>query len=312
MRATSVPERSAIPFVDGRSRRRVDALSDAEVGVSSRALGWPGLLVEAGHNAAWEVDDLTVEHHYVALNVDPQPLTFEVRGPHGFRPVTLAPGDAWVCPAGEPFTHRVGDPNAYALVAIAPDRLDRLVRPPDAPPVALRRTYGVRVPQIEHVVKALVVEADRGNPGGLAFVDALTMALAVQLVAAAGAEPPSPPPLRGGLAPAARRRVLERMAASVGRGGVTVDALAREAGLSAAHFARAFKQSVGRSPHQHLLGLQVEHARRLLEAPGARISDVALRAGFADQAHLTRHFARAFGATPGAFLRSRRPDVARP
>ena len=87
---------------------------------------------------------------------------------------------------------------------------------------------------------------------------------------------------------------------------LSIDALAQEAGLSPAHFARAFKQSVGRAPHQHLLTLRLERARRLLESPDAGLSDVALRAGFADQAHFTRFFKRQFGVTPGAFVRARK------
>ena len=50
--------------------------------------------------------------------------------------------------------------------------------------------------------------------------------------------------------------------------------------------------------------LGVERARRLLGAPGARLSEVALSTGFADQAHLTRLFKREFGVTPGRVLRS--------
>jgi AraC family transcriptional regulator len=299
----AVPHRSAIPFLDGRSRRPVDALGGAEVVVSSQPLAWPGVLVEAGRNDAWEVDDLTVAHHYLALNVDAAPLTFEVRGAHGFRRVTLDPGSAWVCPAGEPFTHRVGTPNAYALLAIDPARLDRLAHP-DGGRVTLRRTYDVRVPQLDHLVRALVVEADRRGPGGPLFVDALTTAIGLQLARVARAGEPPPAPARGGLTAAARRRVLALMAASV-ETGVSVETLAQEAGLSPAHFARAFTRSVGRPPHQHLLALRLERARALLGAADARLSDVALRTGFADQAHFTRQFRRAFGVTPGAVLRTR-------
>ena len=299
----AVPHRSAIPFLDGRSRRPVDALGGAEVVVSSQPLAWPGVLVEAGRNDAWEVDDLTVAHHYLALNVDAAPLTFEVRGAHGFRRVTLDPGSAWVCPAGEPFTHRVGTPNAYALLAIDPARLDRLAHP-DGGRVTLRRTYDVRVPQLDHLVRALVVEADRRGPGGPLFVDALTTAIGLQLARVARAGEPPPAPARGGLTAAARRRVLALMAASV-ETGVSVETLAQEAVLSPAHFARAFTRSVGRPPHQHLLALRLERARALLGAADARLSDVALRTGFADQAHFTRQFRRAFGVTPGAVLRTR-------
>jgi AraC family transcriptional regulator len=54
------------------------------------------------------------------------------------------------------------------------------------------------------------------------------------------------------------------------------------------------------------MALRLERARRLLERPGAALSDVAVRAGFADQAHFTRLFKREFGVTPGAFVRSHR------
>jgi len=297
---------SAIPFLDSRSRERVEALGDATLAVSSQPLGWPGLLVEAGTNPRWEVDDITVADHYLALNLDPTPLRFEVSGPRGFRPVVLHPGDIWVCPADEAFTHRVPSSNAFALVAIEPGYFARLLGAlPDEPArVELRRAYGIRAPQLEHLVRALVAEADQGNPGGLPFVEALATAVSLQLAQHAGAGRATPTPTRGGLPPAARRRVLELMDARLERG-VSVEELAREAGLSSAHFARAFKQAMGRAPHRHLLTLRLERARHLLDAPGARLSSVALRLGFADQSHFTRLFKREFGVTPGAVLRAR-------
>jgi AraC family transcriptional regulator len=302
---------SGIPFLDSRSGRPVDALADARLFVSSRPLGWPGVLAEAGENATWEVDDLTVAHHYLALNTDEVPLTFEVRGPHGFRRVTLDPGSVWFCPAGEAFTHRVWDRCEFAAIAIDPVYFARLVgadngEPADgSPPPELRRVYGVRAPQIEHLVRALVVEAGRGNPSGLPFVDALVTGVSLQILRHAGVGAPRPTVLRGGLAPAARKRVLELIDARLEQR-LSVDELAREVELSPSHFARAFKQATGRPPHQHILTLRLERARRLLEQPGASVSDVALRMGFADQAHFTRLFKRQFGVTPGAVLRGRR------
>jgi AraC-like ligand binding domain/Helix-turn-helix domain len=49
------------------------------------------------------------------------------------------------------------------------------------------------------------------------------------------------------------------------------------------------------------LTLHVRLARRLL-AEGNRIVDAALRAGFADQSHLTRAFVRQYGVTPGRYV----------
>jgi AraC family transcriptional regulator len=175
----------------------------------------------------------------------------------------------------------------------------------NATPVALRRAYGIGGPQLQHVVGALTNEASDGTPSGLAFVDTLTTALGLQLVRQAGVASPVPIRVRGGLAPAVRRRVLELMD-SQPDSHLTIATLAREAGLSPAHFARAFKESVGRAPHQHLMSLRLERARRMLDAPDAALSDVALRTGFADQAHFTRFFKRQYGMTPGMLIRSRR------
>jgi AraC family transcriptional regulator len=119
----------------------------------------------------------------------------------------------------------------------------------------------------------------------------------------AGAPRPREYPIRGGLSPVARRRVLALIGARWDAR-LTINALAREAGLSPAHFARAFRETTGRAPHRYLLALRLQRARLLLGEPGAMISDVALRTGFSDQAHLTRLFRREFGVTPGTYRRA--------
>lgn len=301
--------RLVVPLQDSGGPRRILSVADERSVATAQALDWPGVLLEAGRNDVAEVDDLTLAHHYLGVNADREPIALEVKEPGGFRRVTLAPGAAWFTPAGHGFSLRVSAarPHAYVRISIDPLRFDRLARPREdlGAPTSLRRTFGICSPQLGHLVGALAAEAGAGTPTGLAFVDSLASALALQLIEHTGVATPRAAPVRGGLAPLARRRVLELMEAGADRH-LTLDALAREAGLSLAHFARAFKESVGRAPHQYLMTLRLERARRMLEAPDAALSDVAARAGFADQAHLTRLFKRAFGVTPGAFVRARR------
>lgn len=306
---------SAIVFLEAQSRRPVDALANARTTLTSRRLAWPGLIVEAGHKPSWEVDDLTVAHHYLALNVDPHPLRFDVRGGDRgrFRRVTLDPGSIWVCPSEEPFTHRVRDPSSYILVSIEPSYLERLVRHSNdgASRATLRRAYGVGSSQLEHVVKALAAEAEQRNPHGVVFVDALAMALGLHLLQGAGENRLRPERSRDGLSITARRRVLDLIASySDGElAGLSIEALAREVGLPIRRFARAFRKSMGRPPYRLLLSTRLERARRLLDAQGASLTDVALRLGFADQAHFTRLFKREFSVTPGVVLRERSRGV---
>lgn len=76
--------------------------------------------------------------------------------------------------------------------------------------------------------------------------------------------------------------------------------LAATAGLSPTHLVRTFTARFGLPPHAYLLGRRIETARRLL-LDGLPPADVAATVGFADQSHLTRHFRRHVGTTPGRF-----------
>jgi len=70
---------------------------------------------------------------------------------------------------------------------------------------------------------------------------------------------------------------------------------------------RAFRGATGLPPHAYLNQQRVRLARSLLDRglPPAR---VAAEAGFADQAHLTRHFMRVVGVPPAAYQRESWPS----
>ena len=72
------------------------------------------------------------------------------------------------------------------------------------------------------------------------------------------------------------------------------------AGLSASHLIRAFKERYGMTPHAYLINRRIQYSRAQLRR-GRLIADVALDAGFADQAHLQRTFKRLVAATPGQY-----------
>jgi AraC-like DNA-binding protein len=81
---------------------------------------------------------------------------------------------------------------------------------------------------------------------------------------------------------------------------ISVRDLAALTGLSPYHFIRVFSGQVGLTPHAYLVQVRVQQARQLL-ATGETPSQAALSAGFFDQSHLTRHFKRILGVTPGRY-----------
>lgn len=82
---------------------------------------------------------------------------------------------------------------------------------------------------------------------------------------------------------------------------VSLEKLACEAGLSPFYFCRVFHQQTGLSPHAYQTLVRVRRAKSLL-AKRVPIPQAAVEAGFCDQAHLTRHFKRIYGVTPGRYL----------
>ncbi|MGC4816748.1 AraC family transcriptional regulator [Micromonospora sp. DT63] len=77
------------------------------------------------------------------------------------------------------------------------------------------------------------------------------------------------------------------------------------------HLVRTFTHTHGLPPHSYLTGRRVELARRLLLA-GQRPAEVAVAAGFFDQAHLTRHFRRHLGVSPSRYAAPRVLLASRP
>ncbi|MFJ2682592.1 helix-turn-helix domain-containing protein [Pseudomonas sp. NPDC087342] len=70
--------------------------------------------------------------------------------------------------------------------------------------------------------------------------------------------------------------------------------------LSPSYLIRAFKQHFGMTPHAFLVNQRIQFARERLRS-GRLIADVALEAGFADQAHFQRAFKQHLAATPGQY-----------
>lgn len=89
---------------------------------------------------------------------------------------------------------------------------------------------------------------------------------------------------------------------------IDLDAMAREAGLSAFHFLRLFVRVLGVTPHQYLLRARLRRAARLLAEDTRPIIDVAYDAGFNDVSNFVRSFRRAAGVPPRTFRRASRGD----
>jgi AraC-like DNA-binding protein len=148
----------------------------------------------------------------------------------------------------------------------------------------------------DHVLAELLREAFADFPRPLEplAVDAVVARLADRLASRSDA---GPRPRPGARAHRAVARAREFLAAEAHRT-VASDELEKVTGLDRFALARQFRAATGTSPHRYQVGRRLARAQALI-AQGVALSEAAAATGFADQSHLTRHFAARFGLTPG-------------
>jgi AraC-like DNA-binding protein len=74
--------------------------------------------------------------------------------------------------------------------------------------------------------------------------------------------------------------------------------MAAAAGLSQAHFARAFRAAFGITPHGYLLTRRLERAAALLRHTDRSVADICMMVGLTSVGSFTTSFKRTFGRTP--------------
>lgn len=88
---------------------------------------------------------------------------------------------------------------------------------------------------------------------------------------------------------------------------LSLEEMARSAGLSLIAFKRGFRAMFGITPWNYVIACRLRLAQRLLEESALPLGDVAQRCGFAHASHLTRFFQRQFGQPPGRYRAQLQP-----
>jgi AraC family transcriptional regulator len=143
--------------------------------------------------------------------------------------------------------------------------------------------------------RLLRAEARAAAPGSLLAADAIGEALVVELLRRA------PSRVVEGAGRDARVNVaLDRIHASYAEP-LTVEDLARCAGMSRFHFSRRFREQVGAAPYRYLLRVRVQRAAELLRRGRHDVTEAALAVGFLDLGRFGRVFRREIGCRPSEF-----------
>lgn len=208
------------------------------------------------------------------------------------------PGGAELLAAGEVFALPSGLAHACAPEA---DRCSYLVFSIEARRLPGDVLAGLPLRLYDpELAKALVrlAEAVEGSAGSLERQSLMADVLERLAVHAGAAQPP----LRDENLAAAVRAARELLESEDGTG-LSLPELAQACQAEAYALHRAFTRMVGLPPHAYQTHLRLRRAKELLRA-GRSPADAALEAGFCDQSHLNRHFARLVGLTPAQYAKA--------
>jgi AraC-like DNA-binding protein len=211
----------------------------------------------------------------------------------GIGAVEAAAGDVITVNPGEMHDGApLGGPRGWRMLYLDPTLVMREVTEAagDAPEIA---RPALRDAVLRGLFERLFARATAAVPEPLALEEDLLRAL-VHLLRRHGARPRPMRPSSPGVA-VARRRLDEAP-----EWPATLAELAALSGVDRFALLRGFARETGATPHAYLVQRRVRLARRLLAA-GHVPAEAALRAGFADQSHLTRAFRRQLGVTPARY-----------
>jgi AraC family transcriptional regulator len=160
------------------------------------------------------------------------------------------------------------------------------------------------------LARRLLAELHHPQPCSELVIEGLTL----EMLAAALRSPLD----ESGGAPAWLARVLERLHDDLAEP-LTLKRLATDAGIHPARLSAIFRRHTGHTVGDYRRDLQVQFVRQRLREPrnaDEPVAEIALAAGFADQAHCTRVFKAATGWTPARYraslLRGAEPLSPRP
>ena len=153
-----------------------------------------------------------------------------------------------------------------------------------------------RDPRIEHILLALKAELESDVPTDRLYPESLGLALAAQLVRQS-ARSAAATTQNGNIAPRRLRLVIDHIEERLPNDLSLAD-LSEVAGVSPSYLNLLFKESMGVSVHQYVMRRRVERAANLVQRSKDSFSDIAAKAGFANQSHMARSLRRSLGVTP--------------
>ncbi|MEG4029574.1 MULTISPECIES: AraC family transcriptional regulator [unclassified Microcoleus] len=290
-------------FVDSNQENHFSEIFPQFPIIKSDRTIWTGISLEYHRQPPFETTEYAIGSHMIAINLG-QSFQLERKIDRRWETSQVLPGAIGLCPFN--LSHEMRWHSEMNLLSLNLEH-EFLVRSAlelfNTEQVELLWPMAFQDPLIQQIGLALKAEAQSDGGGSRLYAETMANALAVHLLRHYSTQGTRNFECKGGMCPHKLRWVQDYINDYLERE-FGLDELAALAQLSPYHFSRAFKQSVGISPHQYVIQQRVERAKQLLLQGNMSLSEIAIACGFSHQSHLTRHFKRLTGVTPKTLLKS--------
>lgn len=191
------------------------------------------------------------------------------------------------------------------VLSVEPAFLDRMLARVGGWPrahVELQETIARSDPRLATIATLLWQELRESSVGTQVYAQAAITQFVLQLIRRYAGAPRS-----GATAVRMSPHRLQRVKAYVDENlaeDLSVEALARVAGMSPFHFAHAFSSSTGLPPHRYVVQRRLERAKSLLSDTDLSLTQIAHSIGFSQPSHFCVAFQKATQLAPSAFRKS--------
>ena len=277
----------------------------------------PGEILCASDDLQWQgVSQRTYRYRGQDVEIPPLDCFLIVQYEDGFTPMQRQFDGRWTrtsCAAGQ-FSLMTESADSHwhwtegivvSHVYLSNDLLCRLASEMEDRPVEQVRLHDVlngADPTVTQLANLLRQEAATARVGCSLYAEAVSLQLGVHLLRHYAACRFRGPTGGDRLSPTQARRLQDYVDANLA-GTISLEQLARVAGVGLCALNRLLRATWGTTAHRYVVDRRVERARELLGRGDLPIKAVAAATGFADQAHLTRTLRARLGKTPGELRR---------
>ena len=269
--------------------------------LSTRARGWNGLTVELQSFRDLDVVVQTTDH-VIAVHLAGRVNVHRTRNERTVSR-TVNVGDVTITPAGPPTRWQQAGHSLVVLLRLSPSYIrtiagDECALDPDR--FEIQSRFTTRDPRLEDLARRLLAGIELEGSDSHLYVDALACELAIHLVREHTTACAGTVWSMARLSPHKLRRAVEYIDDNL-KSELTLASLAESVALSPGHFAHAFRQATGVTPHRYVLERRVERAKKWLSDSDLSITEIANRVGCSSPSHFSVLFHRITGVTPRQF-----------